>query len=343
MTLPLVSVVLPCRNEARFIERCLVSLQASTYPADRIELIVVDGMSNDGTRQLLMRTAAHDSRITLLENPALTAPAALNLGIARAAGAVVMRADAHCEYAPDYIPLLVSALDEHGADNVGGVTKVEPGADTDVAHAIAIALSHPAAVGNSYFRIGASAPRWVDTVPFGCWKRETFAKIGLFDESLPRNQDDEFNMRLRRGGGRILLLPAVVTRYFGRETLGQLARMFWQYGYYKPLTAIRARHRLRPRQYVPAAFVVTLAASALAAPFSGVALGLFELVVGAYALVVLAAALPAALRHGPGVGVALAAALPTMHLSYGVGFLRGVVHFAILKRGPESAVPALSR
>ena len=136
-----------------------------------------------------------------------------------------MRADAHCEYAPDYIPTLVAALDAHGADNVGGVTRVEPGADSDMARAIALALGHPAAVGNSYFRIGASAPRWVDTVPFGCWKRATLQKVGLFNESLPRNQDDEHNMRLRRGGGRVLLLPNVVTKYFGRETLRQVARM----------------------------------------------------------------------------------------------------------------------
>jgi len=343
MMQPLVSIVLPCRNEARYIERCIVSLQASTYPKDRIEIIVVDGMSDDGTRQLLMRAAAHDSRIVLIENPKLTAPAAMNLGIARAAGAVIMRADAHCEYAPDYIPTLVTALDEHGADNVGGITKVVPGADTDVAQAIAIALSHPAAVGNSYFRIGASAPRWVDTVPFGCWKRETFQRIGLFDESLPRNQDDELNMRLRGKGGRILLLPNVVTTYFGRSTLGQLARMFWQYGYYKPLTAMRAGRGLKVRQYVPSVFVLALVVAAAWAPVSEIARGILELVVGSYLIVLMAAGLPAAWRFRPGVGLAVMAALPVMHFAYGLGFLRGVVHFAILKRAPESAVPALSR
>jgi len=343
MTASFVSIILPCRNEARFIERCLVSLQASTYPRDRLEIIVVDGMSDDGTRQLLMRAAAHDARITLIENPKLTSPAALNLGIARATGGVVMRADAHCEYAPEYVSALVAALDEHNADNVGGVTKVVPGADTDVAQAIAIALSHPAAVGNSYFRIGASAPRWVDTVPFGCWRRETFQQIGMFDESLPRNQDDEFNMRLRRSGGRILLLPSVVTTYFGRETLGQLGRMFWQYGYYKPLTAIRAQHPLRPRQYVPAAFIGALVLGSAAAPLSSLARDCLELMLGGYLLVLLAAAIPALWRHRAGVGVAVLAALPVMHFSYGLGFLRGVVDFAILRRGPKSAVPALSR
>ena len=343
MRAPLVSIVLPCRNEARYIERCIVSLQASTHPKDRIEIIVVDGMSDDGTRQLLMRSGAHDPRIVLLENPAFTSPAAMNIGIARANGSIIMRADAHCEYAPEYIPALISALDEFNADNVGGVTEVVAGADTDVARAIALALSHPAAVGNSYFRIGASAPRWVDTVPFGCWRRETFARIGTFDEALPRNQDDEFNLRLRRSGGRILLLPTVVTKYFGRETLRQLARMFWQYGYYKPLTAIRAQAPLRPRQFVPSALVVVLALCALGATVSTFARGALELAIGSYALLVLGAAAPVLLRHGPAVAAWFAAALPVMHFSYGIAFLRGVLQFAILRRVPEPTAPDLSR
>ena len=343
MTTAFVSVIVPCRDEVRFIERCLASISATTHPRDRLEIIVVDGMSDDGTREVLSRAAARDDRLTVLDNPALIAPAAMNLGIARAVGGVIMRMDAHCEYPPEYIPTLVAALDQSGAANVGGVTQVLPAADTPVARAIALALSHRAGVGNSYFRIGLPSRRWVDTVPFGCWKRETLERGGLFDESLPRNQDDEFNMRLRRAGGRILLLPDVVTRYYARATLRQLGRMFFQYGYYKPLAALRALTPLRPRQFAPAALVVALILGVLQALFMRTGARLLEVTVGAYAAFVVAAALPIALRRGLAIALAFTAALPTMHVAYGLGFLRGVWHFAILKRAPDAITPQLSR
>ena len=340
MRSPRITVIVPCRNEARFIERCLASIASSaSVPAD-LEILVVDGMSDDGTRELIARAAARDGRITLLDNPARTSPAALNLAIGRARGSIIMRMDAHCEYPPDYIPTLTSALESTGAANVGGVTEVVPAAETHTARAIALALAHPAGVGNSYFRIGATEPMWVDTVPFGCWRRETFDRVGLFDDSLPRNQDDEFNMRLARAGGRILLLPKVVTRYYARETLGQLWRMFYQYGFYKPLAALRSGSALRARQFAPAALVTGLAITALLTPLTLVP---FALLASAYGLFLAVATVPVALRHGPGVALALMAALPAMHFAYGLGFLRGAWQFAILKRAPATASPRLSR
>lgn len=343
MSPPLITVIVPCRDESRYIDACLRSIAATTYPADRLEIIVADGMSTDGTRDRIAAAIAADPRITMIDNPALTSPVALNLGIARARGEIILRMDAHCEYPSDYIPTLVTALEEHKADNVGGVTVVQAAADTAVARAIALALAHPAGVGNSYFRIGTSAPKWVDTVPFGCWRRETFERIGLFDESLPRNQDDEFNMRLIRAGGRILLLPEVVTRYYARETLGQLWRMYYQYGFYKPLAARHSGARLRPRQLAPAAFVLSLAAGALLAPFTVLGAALLWLVAGFYALFVLWAVLPVTAQRGLATGLAFAGALPTMHFAYGAGFLHGALRFAILKRAPAAAAPKLSR
>ena len=338
-----VSVIVPCRNEGRFIDRCLRSISGSAYEDDRMEIIVVDGMSKDGTRAQIAANIERDPRIVLVDNEARTAPVAMNLGIGRARGEILMRMDAHCEYPADYIPTLVRALAEHQADNVGGVTEVLPAGDGAVARAIAIALGSRAGVGDSHFRVGASAPRWVDTVPFGCWRRETFAKVGLFDESLPRNQDDEFNMRLRRAGGRVLLVPSVVTRYFARERLGQLWQMFAQYGFYKPLAAIRSGARLQPRQFAPSMLVVALVLGALLAPLSWWGVVILTFVAGAYALFVVGAAVRVAASHGVRVGAGFAAAIVTMHFAYGVGFLRGTWRFAILRRAPAPAAPSLSR
>ena len=339
----LVSIIVPCRNEGRFIDRCLRSISASAYPRDQLEILVVDGMSKDGTRAQIAVSIERDPRIVLIDNDARTAPAAMNLGIARARGTVLLRMDAHCEYPADYIPRLVRALDEHQADNVGGITEVLPAGPGPVARAIALALASAAGVGDSYFRIGAAEPKWVDTVPFGCWRRETFTKVGLFDESLPRNQDDEFNMRLRRAGGRILLLPDVVTRYFARERLDQLWQMFSQYGFYKPLAALRSGAPLQLRQFAPSALVIALVTGALLAPFSWWGVGFLSVVAGAYAVFLLVASLRVARTHGMRVAAAFAAALVTMHIAYGVGFLRGTWRFAILRRAPAPAAPELSR
>ena len=237
---PRVSIVMPCRNEAAYIGPCLDSVLATDYPLDRMEVLVADGRSDDGTREIVERCAAQHPCVRLLDNPARITPAALNTAIRVATGDVIIRMDAHGVYPRDYVPRLVRALEETGADNVGGVVITLPADDTPSARAIALAFSHPLGVGNAYFRIGVAGPRWVDTVPFGCFRRELFDRVGMFDEEMVRNQDDEFNLRLIGHGGRILLLPDVVARYYARRSLGAVAR--------------RGRSRLlsgAPRSFVP--------------------------------------------------------------------------------------------
>jgi glycosyltransferase involved in cell wall biosynthesis len=218
-----ITMILPCRNEAPFIGPCLDTLLASRVPTDRLEILVVDGMSDDGTRSVVERYAARYPGIRLLDNPRRIVPAALNIGIAAATGEIIVRVDAHALYPSEYVPRLVEALETTGADNVGGRIVTLPQNDSPEAWAIALALSHPFGVGNSYFRIGSDAPRWVETVPYGCWRREVFDRIGGFDEDLVRDQDDEFNYRLIRSGGRVLLLPDVVSYYFARDSVRQTA------------------------------------------------------------------------------------------------------------------------
>lgn len=342
---PVVSVVIPCRNEARYITACLDSVLAADYPRDRLEVIVADGMSDDGTREILADYAATHAHVRVLDNRARITPTALNTAIRAATGDVIVRMDAHAVYAHDYIPRLVAALDATGADVVGGRLETLPGAESVMARAIAVGLSHRLGVGNSYFRIGSDTPRWVDTVPFGCFRRSVFDRVGWFDVDLVRNQDEELNARVLRAGGRVLLLPDVVVGYYGRTTLGQVARMFYQYGYFKPLVARKVGRVMTARQLVPGTFVATLAVAALLAPWFAPAAWAGAAAAAAYAAAVVPTALAAAPRCGGVRAVpALAAVFPVMHFAYGAGFWAGIRdHWLRGKRPGHGAAVRLSR
>jgi len=333
---PLVSVIVPCRNERRYIIACLESIRSNDYPADRLEVLVVDGRSDDGTRELLQDYSERWPGVQWLDNQARTAPAALNVGIQRSRGDVVMRMDAHCHYPKNYISVLVGWLERSGADNVGGAWRTLPGAGTPVARAIAAALSHPFGVGNAHFRLGIAEPKWVDTVPFGCYRRSVFGRIGLFDEELIRNQDDEFNQRLLRSGGRILLVPDATIDYFARDSIGKLARMYYQYGYFKPLAAKKAGRVGTLRQAVPAAFVLFLMIILLLSiwkPGLGFA---FLGAASAYLAGMIVSGMTVVRRNGLRVAALTTVVFPVIHFSYAWGTLRGAMRI-FLRRG---AVPS---
>jgi glycosyltransferase involved in cell wall biosynthesis len=342
-TQPFVSIVVPCRNEETYLSRCLDSILAGDYPRDRLEVLVVNGGSSDHTAEILARYAATHEGIAALENPQGTTPAALNIGIRAAAGNIIVRMDAHVLYPPDYIRRLVAGLEESGADNVGGVLETVPAEDTPTAKAIALGISHRFGVGNSHFRIGADERREVDTVPFGCFRREVFERIGFFDEELIRNQDDEFNFRIITRGGRVLLLPDVFCRYFARRSLSQLARMYYQYGYFKPLVARKVGRVMTARQLVPALLVATLSGSAALAIWVPSARVIFALVAGSYLALVLLCSAGAARTHGLRCGAALVAVFPTLHFSYGAGFLLGIRDHLLTRSAPRSSALGLSR
>lgn len=329
---PLVTIVVPCRNEERYIVECLDSILACDYPADRLEVLVVDGMSDDGTRAVLADYAARNPLVRMLDNPRRITPVALNLAIRAARGEVIVRMDAHVVYPRNYVSRLVAALDEFGADNVGAVLRTLPANQTAMGKAIATGMSHPFGVGTSYFRIGTDQPRWVDTIAFFCIRRATFDRVGMFDEELIRHQDGEFNARLIKSGGRILLIPDVVSYYYARATLRQVGRMFYQYGYFKPLVAKKLGRFMTVRQLIPPGFVLGLLVTGVAALLWKPALILFGLVAGSYAGIVLGSAVQTALKQGPAVGAALAAVLPVIHVSYGVGFWRRVVELLLPSR-----------
>ena len=219
-----------------------------------------------------------------------------------------------------------------------------------MAKAIAVGMSHPLGVGNSHFRIGSAEDRWVDTVPFGCYRREVFDRIGLFDEELVRNQDDELNLRLIKQGGRILLSPQIVCKYFARDSLGKLWRMYYQYGYFKPLVVRKVGGVMTLRQLAPPLFVLGLTVTALAGllglavlplPWKLVAPLPFALLAGSYLLAIGVCAARTARIYGLAVAVALVGVFPALHLSYGFGYLRGAVEFLVLRRGRRGDAPSV--
>jgi glycosyltransferase involved in cell wall biosynthesis len=340
--LPFVSIVVPCRNEAAYIGRVLDSILANEYPRDRLEVLVVDGMSDDGTRAVIADYAAREPVIQLLDNPKRITPCALNIGIARARGSIIMRMDAHAHYPPNYVADLVAWLEQSGADNVGGSWVTLPGCTRVTARAIAAVLAHPFGIGNAQYRLGTNEPRDVDTVPFGCFRREVFEQVGLFDEDLVRSQDSEFNFRLLRAGRRVLLVPGVVSTYYARESLGKLWRMFFQYGYFKPLVARKVGAIMTVRQLVPALFVSTVLVAALFAPWLSAARWLLAGELGAYAAADLLGAASLARREGVSVGLASAGVFPAVHLAFGVGYLLGTLEFLVRRRRCAPSV-SLSR
>ncbi len=327
---PRVSIVIPIYNEERRIAQCLDSVVAQTYRKDRLEVLLVDGGSRDRTREIIDGYCARFPFLRLLENPRRIAPAALNIGIRAATGDVVVRLDAHTRYDPDYVAKCVETLATVGAANVGGPITTLPGDDTPTAQAIALATSHPFGVGNSKFRTSREA-QFVDTVPFGAFRREVFAKVGLFNEALVRNQDIELNVRIRRSGGTIYLNPEIRSYYYNQATLRGLARQSFSNGEWNVYTHALSGTRLAPRHYAPLAFVTALgiALGAVLTPLGMAPLGLIAcpyLACCAYASIRLSRG---RLRLLP----ILPLAFLTLHLAYGTGSLVGLLRVRQVRRG----------
>jgi len=252
-----VSVIIPCRDEERFVSKCLDSIIKQDYPKENLEVLVVDGKSEDRTKEIVKEYSQKYSFIRLLENPQKFTPLGLNIGIKEAKGKVIVRMDSHAEYPKDYISKCVRYLKESGTDNIGGVIKTLPAKDTLNAKAIAISLSHFFGAA-SFFRLGSEKSREVDTVFGGCYKREVFDKIGLFNEDLLRSQDLEFNLRLKKAGGKIILAPDIVAYYYPQSTLFDFFKHNFKDGIWAilPLKFVKIPFRLR--HYIPLIFVLTL-------------------------------------------------------------------------------------
>jgi glycosyltransferase involved in cell wall biosynthesis len=323
--LPLVSVIMPIRNEMAFIERSLGAVLRQDYPAERMEVLIVDGLSEDGTREYVHAQQATFPSLYLLDNPDRIAPTALNIGIRNAKGDVIVRVDGHCEISPDYIRRSVEHLLADGIDAVGG--PIETIGETEEAQAIALAMSSWFGVGGSAFRTIKDRPMLVETVAFPAYRRQTLLRLGPFDEELVRNQDDEYNYRLLAQGGKILLSPDITSRYYSRSNLRSLWRQYYQYGYWKVRVMQKHPRQMRWRQFVPPAFVASLIGTSVLGIIFRPFRFLFVVLVSLYSVADLLASMSTGREKGMRYVPRLMIIHPILHLSYGLGFLAGLVGF----------------
>jgi succinoglycan biosynthesis protein ExoA len=337
---PFISVVVPCRNEQDYIEPSIHLILAQEPPPGGFEIIVADGMSGDGTRAILKRLTEEYPRLQVIDNFGRIAATGLNAAIRMAQGNIIIRMDVHTEYAPDYICQCLAVLQETHADNVGGPWIAK--GNGFVGRAIAAAFQSPFSVGGARGR----SPDYegpLDTVYLGCWPREVFDQIGLFDEDLVRSEDDELNLRIARAGGRIWQSPRIKSRYHPRESLGALFRQCMQDGYWK--VRVIQKHRLPAsvRHLIPACFVLSLSVLPLVSLLWPMAVWGWLGLLGIYSLCNIAASVLTAVRQGLQFLPLLLLVFPSYHFGYGYGFVRGLWDSVILRRGPTPSYTKLTR
>jgi glycosyltransferase involved in cell wall biosynthesis len=333
MKLKYVSIICPIYNEENYIEQCIHSILSQDYPKDYLEFFLVDGMSTDKTREKVEEYCKKFDFIKLFSNPHKVVPHALNIGIKESRGEVIIRIDAHCEYPSNYVSTLVHYLFELNADNVGAVLNTLPAKNNSICRAIALGSSHKFGVGNSIYKVGATEIMETDTVPFGCYRREIFDRIGLFDEELTRNQDDEFNGRLIKSGGKIFLIPHLVIDYTARESIKKMSKMYYQYGLFKPLVTKKLGTPATIRQFFPVAFVLGLLIGAILSCFSKILLIIYLFTVVFYIGIANYFSVQNALKKNDWKLILI---LPVVffiiHTSYGFGYLVGIYKIIFKKK-----------
>jgi glycosyltransferase involved in cell wall biosynthesis len=256
----MVSIVCPVYNEEKYIRDCIDSILCQDYPKEGMEVIFVDGNSTDNTVKIIEEYTNNCPFIRVIRNPARIAPVAMNLGIKESRGEIIVRLDAHATYAPNYVSVLVNKLIELNADNVGSPCKTDVLNKNPKTLAIREVLSNRVGVGNSIFRIGINKVKEVDTVPFGCWRKDIFGKIGFFDVRLNRNQDFELNKRIKKNGGKIYIIPDTYCIYYARETFKKIAKNAYDNGKWNILTIFYTKDMasLSLRHYIPVVFLFSL-------------------------------------------------------------------------------------
>lgn len=321
-----VSVVIPVYNEEKYIEKCIESLLCQTFPKSDMEWIFVDGCSKDQTKEILLRYQKQwPELIKILLNPNRTVPYAMNIGIGESVGTYIIRLDAHAEYPETYIEKCVHYLNTTDADNVGGLAETK--GNSEMGKIISLMLSSKFGVGNSQFRINGKSG-FVDTVPFGAFRRTVFKKLGGYDKRLTRNQDNEMNYRIRKNGGKIYLAEDIHFAYYARDTIKGILKMAFQNGKWNVITSRLCPGTMGIRHFIPMAFVVSLLFLIPCSMLGEIWKNLLSFELFLYGLLDIIFSIKS--------GEALSERLwllflfPSFHISYGIGSLGGVI--AIMKK-----------
>lgn len=328
--MPNISIIIPIRNEEKYIKNCLDSIIDNDYPKDKMEVLLVDGMSEDRTKEIIKVYQKKYHFIKLFSNPNKIVPYAMNIGIKNAKGEYIIRLDAHSQYPKNYFSKLIYWSKKLDADNVGGVCLTDIKNKNPISNAIKNVLSDKLGVGNSLFRTGADKILEVDTVPFGCYKKDIFKKVGLYDERLTRNQDIELNKRIKQNGGKIYLIPEIKCTYFARENFKDLARNNFSNGKWNILTAYYTKNlkSLSFRHFIPLIFVLTLLLSLILSFYNKIFFYLFLAVFGSYLTIILIRSFQ--IKKETNLFYQILAFL-VLHFSYGFGSLVGLVEIFIKK------------
>ena len=327
--LPLVTVILPIRNEADFIENTVKSVIENDYPHDKLEILVIDGMSDDGTREIIEKLAAVDDRIKLLDNPRRIIPTALNIGVKACRGDLYIRVDGHAELTPDFISNSISQIQQHpDAWIVGGY--IDTIGTNYIGKATAAAMRSPIGVGNARFRLG-EYEGYVDTLAFGTHHMWIFDKVGYFDEDMMINEDDDFNLRITLAGGKIWMSNSIRSTYYARGSLKKLATQYWRYGFWRIRTMQKHKKTASFRQMIPLLFVSSLIILGLTGIIWQPVWYLLAAELGLYVLGLIAGATGVGKKSGWRFAPLSPIIFVILHLSYGIGCLWGIVRFILLR------------
>ena len=322
-----VSVIIPCRNEEKYIEECLDSVINQDYPKEKLEVLVVDGMSEDRTREVIEKYTKQYLFIKLLNNPKKITPVAFNIGVKNSNGDFIIIMGAHSVYERDYISKCVKYSNEYNADNVGGIWKIVPREKTLVAKSIAFASSSIFGAGDAYYRSGYSGkPKWVDTVFGGCYRREIFDRVGLFNENLAKTQDMEFNIRLKRAGGKILLVPEIVAYYYPKSNLKDFFLHNFEDGIWAIYPLKFVKIPLKLRHYIPLIFTSSLLGTGILGIFFPIFFWLFLFIISLYLLANVYFSSKTVLREKDfKYFFIMPVVFATRHIGYGLGSIWGLI------------------
>ncbi|MAT42380.1 MAG: succinoglycan biosynthesis protein exoa [Anaerolineaceae bacterium] len=323
--LPFISIVMPIRNEMSYIKRSLGAVLNADYPKNKIEIVIADGMSTDDTRSICTTLLAGRENTRIIDNPDKIVSTGLNKAIMDSTGEIIIRVDGHCVISKDYFTKCVHYLLTQPVMGVGGPMKTI--GETRIAETIALAMSSKFGVGGSAFRTIKNKTMFVDTIPFPAYWRKDILKIGLFDEELVRNQDDEYNFRIREKGGKLLMAADIKSTYYSRASLKKLWKQYYQYGFYKVRVMQKHWKQMHLRHFIPSVFVLSLFFSLLLGLFWKPGWVLFTGLGGSYILVNLIASFQLSYQAGWSHLYLLPVVFFILHISYGMGMLAGLFKF----------------